>query len=66
MPKWAQSTLHDAGDLVGDPVDPRRTISQYEDSPHVITATEPTIPSHCYMVQSSDPQICKEAAGNPF
>jgi hypothetical protein len=26
MPKWAQYTLQDAGDLVGDLSDPRRTI----------------------------------------
>jgi hypothetical protein len=66
MPKWAQSTLQDAGDLVGDPTDPRRTRSQFEDPPHVLTTTEPMMPLHCYMVQSSDPQTYREAAGNPF
>ena len=29
-PKWAAKTLHAAGDLAGDPNDPRRTRSQFE------------------------------------
>jgi hypothetical protein len=51
MPKWVESTLYDAKYLVGDPTDPRRTKYQYEDPLHVLTATEPMIPPHCYMVQ---------------
>ena len=29
-PKWAAKTLHVAGDLAGDPNDPRKTRSQFE------------------------------------
>ena len=29
-PKWAAKTLHAAGQLAGDPNDPRRTRSQFE------------------------------------
>ena len=29
-PKWEAKTLHAAGELVGDPNDPRRTTSQFE------------------------------------
>ena len=29
-PKWAAKTLHAAGELAGDPNDPRRTGSQFE------------------------------------
>ena len=62
---YAQTTPQDAGDLVGDPVDPR-TWYQFEDPSHALTATEPVIPMHCYMVLSSDPQAYVEAAGNPL
>jgi hypothetical protein len=65
-PKWAQTTLQDAGDLVGDPTDLRRTRSQFEEPPRVLTTTEPMFPMHCYVAQSSDPQTYGEAAGNPF
>jgi hypothetical protein len=65
IPKWAQSTLQDASDLVEDPTNTRRTRSQFEDPPHVLTTTEPMLPLHCYMVQSSDPQTYREDVGNP-
>ena len=29
-PKWAAKTIHAAGELVGNPSDPRRTRSQFE------------------------------------
>ena len=32
--KWAAKTLHAAGELAGDPNDPRRTRSQFEWSVH--------------------------------
>jgi hypothetical protein len=65
-PKWAQTTLQDAGDLVGDPVDTRRTRSNFEEPPLALTATEPLPPEHIFLVQSSDPQSYGEAARNPF
>jgi hypothetical protein len=49
-PKWAQKTLQSAGELVGDPTDLRRTRSQFEGAPHVLTATEPLYPLHANMV----------------
>jgi hypothetical protein len=66
MPKWAQSTLQVAGNLAGDPLDSRRTQSQHEETSHVLSAYEPMMPMHCYMVQSSDPHIYNEAVGNPL
>ena len=63
---YIQTTPQDAGDLVGDPVDPRRTQSQFEEPSHALTATKPVIPMHCYMVLSSDPQAYAKAAGNPL
>jgi hypothetical protein len=65
-PKWAQTTLQDAGDLVGDLADTRRTRSDFEKPPVALTATEPLPSKHLFLVQSSDPQSYGEAAGNPF
>jgi hypothetical protein len=44
-PKWAKTTLQDAGDLVGDPADTRRTRSDLEEPPLSLTATELMPPS---------------------
>jgi hypothetical protein len=55
MPKWAQSTLQEVGVLAGNPLDSRRTRSQHEEPSHVLSSSEPTMPMHFYMVQSSDP-----------
>jgi hypothetical protein len=65
-PKWAQTSLQDAGDLIGDPADTRRTRSDFEEPPVALTATEPLPSRHLFLVQSSDPQSYGEAAGNPF
>jgi hypothetical protein len=65
-PKWAQTTLQDAGDLVGDPVDTRRTQFDFEEPLVALTATEPFPSRHIFLVQSSDPQSYGEVAGNPF
>jgi hypothetical protein len=64
MLKWAQTTLQAAGVLAGNPFDSRRTQSQHEDPSHVLSAYEPVMSMHCYMVQSSDPHTCSEAVGN--
>ena len=66
MPKWAQSTLQDAEDLVGDSINLRRTKSQYENPPHVLIAAKHTIPLHCYMVKYSYLQTYREDARNSF
>jgi hypothetical protein len=39
MPKWAKTTLQDAGDLVGDPTNTRRTQYDFKDPPLAITTT---------------------------
>jgi hypothetical protein len=38
--KWAKTTLQDAGDLVWDPTNTRRTRSDLKEPPIVLTATE--------------------------
>jgi hypothetical protein len=65
-PKWAQTTLQDAGDLVGDPVNTRRTPSDFKDPPIALTATEPLPSRNIFLVQSSYPQYYGKATGNPF
>jgi hypothetical protein len=39
MPKWAQSTLQETSDLVGDPLD-SRTRSQHDEPSHVLSSFE--------------------------
>ena len=36
------------------------------DPSHVLSTSEPTIPMHFYMVQSSDPHTYSEVVGNPL
>jgi hypothetical protein len=49
MPKWAQSTLQGASDLVGDMLDHRRTKFQFEEPHHSLASTEQVMCVHCYM-----------------
>jgi hypothetical protein len=55
MPKKAHTTLHAIGNLARNPLDSRRTRSQHEEPSHLFSSLEPTMPIHCYMVQSTDP-----------
>jgi hypothetical protein len=54
-PKWAHTTLQDAGDLVGDLADTRRIRYDFEEPPIVLTDIEPFASMHLLLVQSSDP-----------
>jgi hypothetical protein len=65
-PKWAHTTLHDAGDLVGDPADTRRNRSDFKEPPIALTSIEPFPSKHIFSVQYLDPQYYGEATGNPF
>jgi hypothetical protein len=49
-PKWAKTTLHDAGDLVGDPADTRRTRSDFEEPPLALTTIELMPPKNLFLV----------------
>jgi hypothetical protein len=48
-PKWNQTTLQDAGDLVGDPTDTRRTQYDFEEPPLALTSTEPLPPKTYFL-----------------
>jgi hypothetical protein len=65
-PKWAKTILQDAGDLVGDPANNRRTRSYFEEHTLSLTDTEPMPPRHIFLVQSLDPQSYCDTARNPF
>ena len=65
-PKWAQTTLQDVRNLVGDPINTRRNRYDFEEPPIALTATEPFPSMNIFLVQPSDPQSYGEAIGNPF
>jgi hypothetical protein len=66
MPKKAQFTLQATGTLVGNPLDSRRTQSQHEEPSDVLSASEPAMPMHSYMVRYSDPHTYSQHVGNPL
>jgi hypothetical protein len=49
FPTWAEKTLQDAGELVDDPMDTRRTTSQFFWAPQALDAMETLLPIHFYM-----------------
>jgi hypothetical protein len=65
-PKWAQTTLQNAWDLIGDPTDTRRTRYYFEEPPIALISTEPFPSRHLFLVQYSGPQSYGEVVGNPF
>jgi hypothetical protein len=64
--KWAKTTLHDVGDIFGDPADTRRTQYDFKEPPLSLTTTKPMPCDHIFLVRYSNPQSYGEAAGNPF
>jgi hypothetical protein len=66
FPTWSEKTLQDAGELVGDPTDTRRTRSQLFGAPQALATTKPLLPIHFYMKLGSYPQSHSEATGNPL
>ena len=66
FPTWAEKTLQDAGELVDDPTDTRRTGSHFLGDPQALDATEPLFPMNLYMTLGSYPQSHYEADGNPL
>jgi hypothetical protein len=66
MPKMAKFTLQAAGVLAVNPLNSRRTRSQNEEPSRILSSSEPAMPMHCYMVQSSDPHTYSKVVGNPL
>ena len=61
-PNWASKTIHAAGELSGNPNDPRRTRSQFESA---LCMKYPMFAEKCYMMVESDPYTYEDAAGDP-
>jgi hypothetical protein len=66
FPTWAKKTLQDAGELVGDPADTRRTRSQFFGDPQALATKKPFFPIHLYISIGSYPNSHFEAAGKPL
>ena len=49
-PKWTANTIHAAGELAGNPNDPRRTRSQLESA---LCMKDPLFAKKCYMMVES-------------
>ena len=61
--KWAANTIHAAGELAGNPNDPRRTRSQFESA---MCMKDPMFAEKCYLMVESDPQTYEDAVGDPI
>ena len=61
-PKWAEKIVQAAGELTGNPQEPRKTRSQTSKASF---ASDSAIAEHCYMLISSDPQTYQQACTDP-
>jgi hypothetical protein len=52
--------------LSWNPLDSRKTHSHHEEPSHVLSASEPMMSMHCYMVQYLDPHTYSKVVGNPL
>ena len=57
MPKWDEKTIQDVGDLVGNPLDPRKTRSQFHNAYY---ESEIYLTEHYYIIIISDPNSYQE------
>ena len=61
-PKWAEKIIQAAGELAGNPQEPRKTRSQYNNASY---ASESDIAYKYYMMIGFDPQSYQEACHDP-
>ena len=61
-PKWAEKTIQDARDLAGNPLDPRKTRSQFHNGSY---ESEINLAENYYMMIESDPQSYQESSHDP-
>ena len=59
IPKWAAKNIHVAGELAGNPNDPRRTRSQFESA---LCMKDPMFAEKLYLMVESYPQTCEDVA----
>ena len=63
IPKWEANTIHVAGELDGNPNDPRRTRSQFESAPCM---KDPLFVEKCYIMVESDPNTYEYVVHDPI
>ena len=61
-PKWAEKIIQAVGESVGNPLEPRKTRSQFHNASH---ASEIYFAEHCYMMIRSDPHSYQEYFHDP-
>ena len=62
-PKWAAKTIHAAGELAGNPSDPRRTRSQFESS---LSIKDPCFDDKCFIMFEYGPLTYEYACEDPI
>ena len=62
-PKWEDKTIQDVGDLAGNPLDPKKTRSQFRNASY---ACEISLAENYYMVMGYDPQSYQKAFHDPI
>ena len=61
-PKWAEKSIQVAGDLAGDPLDSRKTRSQFHNA---FSTCVSNILERCFMMVGYDPHSYEEASHDP-
>ena len=61
-PNWAEKTIQAVGDLAGDPLDSRKTRSQFHNA---FSTCELNLLERCFVMVGFDPQTYQEASLDP-
>ena len=62
-PKWAENTIHVAGELDGNPNDTRRTRSQFDSA---LCVKDPLFAEKCYLMIDYDSHTCEYPSHDPI
>ena len=62
-PKWDEKIIQAAGELAGNPQEPRNTRSQTSNASF---ASDSALAEHCYMLIGSDPQRYQQDCNDPI
>ena len=62
-PKWHEKSIQVVEDLAGNPLDRRKTRSQFHNASY---ASEIYLAEHCYIMIGSDPQSYQEYFHDPM
>ena len=62
-PKWVEKTIETAGDLLGDPLDSRKTRSQFHNA---YSTCELNLVDRCFMMVGYNTKTYQEASLDPI